>query len=114
MRKRTRTALEKMRNYAQKVIYYTQEMDYMTFSNDTKTLEACVFNLSQIGELVQYLDPSFKQEHIKINWQGVKGLRNRIVHDYEGLQVNIIWHLIVEDLPELFKLIETVLKENKY
>ena len=47
--------------------------------------EACVFNLSQIGELVRYLDRDFIEQHSDVPWAQMRGLRNRIIHDYEGV-----------------------------
>lgn len=110
MKEKTKITLEKMRGYCQKVIDYTKGMDYLSFSNDSKTQEACIFNLSQIGELVQQLDSDFINQFDKINWQGVRGLRNRIVHDYEGLKINIIWQLKNEDLLELLNYINSILQ----
>ena len=48
-------------------------------------VEACVFNLSQIGELVRHLDRDFIEQHSDVPWAQMRGLRNRIIHDYEGV-----------------------------
>ena len=106
MKEKTKATLMKMSNYCNKIFEYIKDMDFVSFSQDTKTVEACVFNLSQIGELVQYLDPDFLTITHQINWQGVKGLRNRIVHDYDGIKINTIWQLINEDLHELLHVVD--------
>ncbi len=56
---------------------------------DTKLAEACVFNLSQRGELCKVVEDDFAAAHPEIPWREMYGLRNRIVHDYEG--VNLRW-----------------------
>jgi uncharacterized protein with HEPN domain len=61
-------------------------------------VEACVFNLSQIGELVNKLDNEYLSEHNEIPWFKMRGLRNRIVHGYEGVNLNLIWEIIDMDI----------------
>lgn len=48
-----------------------------------------------------------------IEWRGLKGLRNRIVHDYDGINLNMIWEFLCEELDELYKQIENIIKEPK-
>ena len=64
-------------------------------------IEACVFNLSQIGELTTRLGDKFKKDNPQMAWAQIYGLRNRIVHDYEGVNLNLIWEIISDDIPEL-------------
>lgn len=47
------------------------------------------------------MDPSFAQAHPQIPWREMYGLRNRIVHDYEGVNLQLVWEIISEDIPEL-------------
>ena len=77
--------------------------DYEYFSKDAKTMAACVLNLSQIGELAGRLDDNFIEANNQIPWRKMKGLRNRIVHDYEGIKLNIVWDVLVDFLPELIE-----------
>lgn len=72
-----------------------------TFSKNSLVVEACVFDLNQIGELANRLDDFFTQQYKAIPWKQVYGLRNRIVHDYEGVNLNLVWEIIGDDLPEL-------------
>lgn len=64
-------------------------------------VEACVFNLSQIGELVRHLDNDFIEQHSDIPWAQMRGLRNRIIHDYEGVNLTLVWEIIKYDIPSL-------------
>ena len=64
-------------------------------------VEACVFNLSQIGELVRHLDRDFIEQHSDIPWAQMRGLRNRIIHDYEGVNLMLVWEIIKYDIPTL-------------
>lgn len=91
----------KMLSYVEKIISYTESMTYDEFIKNSILTEACVFNLSQIGELTKRLDTDFAAEHSYISWNQIGGLRNRIVHDYEGVNLILIWEIIKNDLPEL-------------
>ena len=73
--------------------------------------EACVFNLSQIGELANHLDDDFTLAHAEIPWRSLYGLRNRIVHDYDGVNMNLIWTIITEDLEPLRLELQKILEE---
>ena len=64
-------------------------------------IEACVFNLSQIGELTTKLGDAVKVENPQVAWAQIYGLRNRIVHDYEGVNLRLIWEIVSDDMPDL-------------
>ena len=76
-------------------------MEQSVFLADTKIVEACVFNLVQIGELSAKISKEFRETHNDIPWHKIRGLRNKIVHDYEGVRLEIIWDIIKTDLPLL-------------
>lgn len=91
----------KMVAYCDKLIAYCDGYDYNTFSADIKLVEACVFNLSQLGELCRVPDRDFVEAHAEIPWKAMYGLRDRIVHDYEGVNLKLVWEIISADIPEL-------------
>ena len=109
MKKHEELILEKIKKYAVQAINFKDAMDYCAFTKDDKTIAACVFNLSQIGELVMRLNDEFIDSHTQIPWRKIKGLRNRIVHDYEGVQYNIIWDILENFVPDLIKKINNLL-----
>ena len=59
--------------------------------------EACVFNLLQIGEMTNHLSAEFRESHPDIPWRLMVGLRNRLVHDYDGIRLMIVWETITSD-----------------
>ena len=80
------------------------------FEADSMRVEACVFNLMQIGELAKTsLSDNAKAEITSIPWNQLYGMRNRIVHDYDGVAMTIVWDTINCDLPALIKEIEKYL-----
>lgn len=56
-----------------------------------------------MGELARRVDDAFANAHPEIPWRTLNGLRNRIVHDYEGVNLRLIWEIISDDLPQLLE-----------
>jgi uncharacterized protein with HEPN domain len=93
--------LEKIVGHIDKIASYIIGLEKSTFLADTKSVEACVFNLLQMGELAGRLDEGFKNAHADIPWFKIRGLRNKIAHDYEGVRQEIIWDIVKDDLSAL-------------
>lgn len=91
----------KIVGYIDKILHYSDGMNSNTFLSDTKLVEACVFNLLQIGELAHRFDEDYTQNHTDIPWRKIRGLRNRLVHDYEGVNLELVWDIIGNDLAKL-------------
>ena len=102
--------VEKILKYISKVLEYTKDTNYGDFINNSILVEACVFNLTQIGELSNKIDKDFEDNHSSIPWRVMYGLRNKIVHDYEGVNLVLIWDIVKEDLPELNSQLEELYK----
>ena len=83
--------IDKMLRYTAKVCKYCQDLSYDEFCGSEMLIEACVFNLSQIGELTIKLRDECKAANPQVAWAQIYGLRNRIVHDYEGVNLRLIW-----------------------
>ena len=80
------------------------------FTSDSMLIEACVFNLMQIGKLSKNeLSDECKKTISAIPWNQLYGMRNRIVHGYEGVKLQIVWDTINENLTELSLEIEKYL-----
>lgn len=93
--------IEKIVNCINKILQYTEGVSHEEFEANSMLVEACVFNLSQIGELANKVSSEFQDTNPSIPWRMIYGLRNRIVHDYEGVNLVLIWDIVCEDLPEL-------------
>jgi uncharacterized protein with HEPN domain len=79
---------------------YVAGLDRAGFLRDEKTIDAVVRNLEIIGEAVRWLPAEFKEQNAAVPWSKVAGLRNRIVHDYFGLDMEIIWEVLETSLPD--------------
>lgn len=94
---------------AAKIDIYTEGMDYKAFCNDAKTIDAVVRNFEIIGEAAGRLPIEFKDNHQAIDWNRLRGFRNRIVHDYFGIDLSIVWHIKEQYLPEIVKQLKKLL-----
>ena len=93
--------LEDIRQAINRVERYCAGLDVAAFLADDKTTDAVVRNIEIIGEAVRQLPASFKTQHRSVPWTQIAGLRNRIVHDYAGVDLEIIWEVVQRSLPEL-------------
>lgn len=98
--------LEDMRDAAQKILSYTEGMDFDVFINDDKTIDAVVRNFEIIGEAANRVPGEFKSGHPEIEWRRMTGLRNRIIHEYFGINYEIVWKIKEENIPELIDYVQ--------
>jgi len=80
---------------------YVEGLTFEQFQSDEKTVDAVVRNLEVIGEAVRHLIATQESLPTGIPWTDIAGMRNILIHEYFGVDLNIIWHTIVEDLPVL-------------
>ena len=73
-------------------------MDAKSFEKDNKTVDAVVRNLEIIGEASNRLPEDFKSKHAEIEWHKIIGMRHRIVHDYFGIDLELVWQISKHDL----------------
>jgi uncharacterized protein with HEPN domain len=101
----------------QKIIAYAEEIasfsaitpTFGEFESDRKTIAACAMNLLQIGELANKLDDSYVRKHDDIPWRKIISVRNRIAHDYEGINFDVVWEIVKGDLPILVEQLKQLL-----
>ena len=113
MKSKEYISLTKMIEYIDKSIKYTEGYTFEEFSEDEKTIDATVFSISQIGELVKNISKETMEKYSNIEWNMIKGLRNRIVHDYEGISLKSIWYIINNDILDLKNSIKYILNSEK-
>jgi len=87
----------------QKIIPYTKNQSFEDFLADDKTLDAVIRNFEIIGEVANRLPEEFKDNNTTIDWHKIRGFRNRIVHDYMGIDYSIVWQIKLHFLPSLIQ-----------
>lgn len=99
--------LEAMNSVEEYVAGFTHEM----FLGDKKTQDAVTRNLEIIGEAANRLSAQFKAAHSGIEWGKMVGLRHRIVHEYFGVDIDIIWRIVKQDVPSLRKVLAGIVEK---
>jgi uncharacterized protein with HEPN domain len=94
-----------------KIERFTKGIEADKFLRDEKTADAVVRNLEVIGEAVTRLPAPFRQQHLHVEWGKIIGLRHRIVHEYFGVDLHIIWQIVNDDIPSFKKDIARLRKE---
>lgn len=94
-------SVRKIIDYIDDVINYCDGLSKSEFFEDEKTVNACAFCVMQIGEIIRDISDNFINSHSNIPWHSIRGMRNRIVHDYDNIDLTILWNTINDSLPEL-------------
>ncbi len=113
MKNKEYMSIRKMIDYIDKVFKYTNNCTFNDFEKNEEKIDATIFALSQIGELVKNISKETMNKYPTIEWITIKNLRNKIVHDYEGIKLNFIWDIISNDIMPLKKNLQNILNEDK-
>jgi len=103
--------LEDIKESIRKIERYTRGIGFAEFSRDEKLIDAVVRNLSIIGEAVVNMPKEIKTKNPDVAWKEIKGMRNKVVHEYFGIDEEILWKTIQEDLPIFKKQIAKLLRD---
>lgn len=90
-----------MREAALEAIEFVAGCDYSGFSVDLRLRRAVERELEIIGEAASHISPPFRQAHADIPWAGIIGQRNVLAHEYGDIQLDRIWRVATQRLPEL-------------
>lgn len=101
--------LEDITEALDRIFEYVQEMDYENWLKDRKTIDAVVRNLEIIGEAAANMPENIQEQFADIPWGKMKGMRNILVHEYFGLDNQVLWKTVQEDLPPLKQALEKLL-----
>jgi len=91
-----------------KIKIYTSGLSLDDFLKDDKTIDAVIRNFEIIGEAANRIPDEIRDKFQLVNWHRIRGFRNRIVHDYMGIDYEIVWEIIEKDLEELKNRIQEI------
>lgn len=80
------------------------------FSENLLLQDSMMFRLIQISEKVNNLSMQYQEEHNEVPWFAIRGMRNRIVHDYGNVNLIVVYETLTHDIPEIKKIIENALR----
>jgi uncharacterized protein with HEPN domain len=112
--KKKRTYIDYLRDivdYASKAERFVQGIDFERFQSSEEKWFAAVRALEVIGEAAKNIPKDIKEKHSEIPWKEIAGMRDKVVHGYFGVDLEVVWRTIHEDLPPLRAAIVRVLSE---
>ena len=102
--------LKKMIKYCLDIEYLLKqyEQSFEKYQKEISFQYACNMCIIQIGELVSRLSEETMEENRKIPWRAIKAMRNLHAHDYENVDLEIVWNTLTEDIPVLKEQLENM------
>jgi uncharacterized protein with HEPN domain len=113
MSDRDREVILKMMKYCNDIdlLMKRYNSDYEAYKTDISFQYSCNMCIIQIGELVSRLSEDFIELHSQIPWYAIKAMRNLHTHDYERVDLDIVWNTLTEDIPDLLIKLDIILNE---
>jgi uncharacterized protein with HEPN domain len=106
-----RVYLDDIIEAAEQIEQYTSGLSLEAFSKDRKTRDAVLYNLQVVGEAIKKVPEEVRSRHPDIEWKKIAGLRDILVHEYFGIDVDIVWDVVANKLPDLKLQIEKILAD---
>ncbi len=107
--------LEYLRHMLDETKYLTDQVRHLNkahFMQDETRKRAFIRSLEIIGEATKKVPADFKQRYPQIEWRSMAAMRDRLIHDYFGVDYDIVWDVVVEKVPELQREIEQILQSE--
>ena len=90
---------------------FIEGLDYEMFSEDRKTTNAVIRSLEVIGEAAAKIDQDLRDRYPEIPWVRMAGMRNKLIHEYFGVDLEIVWEVCTAEIPPLKPSLKKMLKE---
>lgn len=100
-------------NSMQHIKEFTADFDYYQFEKDFKTQYAVIRCFEIIGEAVKRLPLEFRENYTEIPWAIMAGMRDRLIHGYDMVDIGVVWRTIKTDIEPLFKQINSITNDFK-
>lgn len=100
------------REAIRRITEYVAAVQYEIFIGDIKTQDAVIRNLEILGEATKHLTEELKTNHPEIPWKSLAGVRDRLIHHYFGVNLDIVWQIVTTELPPVALLLEKIINER--
>jgi len=100
-----------IRDSIEAIFSYISDMDKDEFIQDRKTYSAVIREFEIIGEATKNLSEDIIEKYNEIEWRDIVDFRNILIHEYFGVDFDIVWNVIQQDLPRLRRTIELIIQE---
>jgi len=97
--------IQKIRKDLEFIVIHMRETDLEELSANEVLLDSMLFRMIQISENAKRLSDEYKRTQPSVPWNALYGLRNRIVHDYGNVDLNVVYETLKNDIPEVFEIL---------
>ncbi len=94
-----------------KAMQFTENMNYSDFIHDNKTIFAVIRALEIIGEAVKKIPEDVRTKNPEIPWKRIAGMRDKVIHEYFGVKLEVVWMTVKEEIPTLRPLFQNIPKK---
>lgn len=98
--------------YGRSVISFVSGMTQAEFAEDQKTIAAVMYAIAVMGEATKRLSNEFREQYSQLPWRELAGLRDRLVHDYKNIDLDILWDVVSVEIPALLVSLEPLLPKQ--
>ena len=105
--------LQHMLDAAETALSFAEGESRESLEGDEKLQFALVRAIEVLGEAATHITDDFKSEHPEIDWKPIKGMRNRLIHAYFEINLDILWYTTVQSLPNLVITLREILDDDK-
>lgn len=106
--KNDRYYLEKIKTDLRFVIAHTEGKSQAEIESNELLIDSILFRIIQIAENNSKLTDAFKTAHPEVPWLAIKGMRNRIVHDYGYVDLSIVYDTVMRGIPEMYEKLQAI------
>jgi uncharacterized protein with HEPN domain len=103
--------LRDMLENAEKAVSFVQGMDYDGFCKDDKAMYAVIRAFEIIGEAARQIPDNVQKANPEIPWREIVGMRNKLTHEYFGVNSKVVWRTVQEDLPVIIPALQKIVVE---
>jgi len=114
MTRTLRDYLEDMWNAAKEVLEFTKGMSFEEFRRDRKTVNAVIRSLEVLGEAAKKIPENVRAKYPDVPWREIAGMRDKLIHEYHGVDLQIVWKTVQNEIPPLLPILERMATEGEF